>query len=363
MGEASRSDQTALVEYCEEYVPATGIDPATFTTDYDQRGPDPVGFVVITPACPGCTHSTADVFVLKKVTQSTQSRSVFARLVKRLPLTKTVSHRASTARSVPRRSANDLADDDEGVFGSLTCQCPHIHHAPQGVTKPVGVLGCGRTWLLKATPDPSSIGSGGVRLATVPDGVGSRIVESARDAARGAATSLEKVQGKSGIWQTAMLALLLPPGVTSFVKKDEVMALPLWGIIAVAILAVASVVTVVTAVYRLHLATTGRSRVTSTGSLTQLEPPELGVFDRAMRWVWSAIAATMATFLVLIFIPPADARQNVRFTVANTAGDVSIVCGTIQIDTKQQTFILIPAAGGERKRYPMRQLVEVGPAC
>lgn len=369
-------------KYKVEYIAAP--DVTKFASDFDQQGPDPVGFHVFgEDCCPSCGHSFSDVFPLQaiRVTSTDGLAGVAAKgmgLVRGV-ITGSGSTFAVDAGYAPGPPAPPTEAIPPHWYAVISCRCTHFHDsdpAATGSTKPDGVLGCGSYWMVKATPDSAALG--GMSLTAVPTTADYRTVGAAKAAALAHGTSLTSVQAIAGKWQTALTAILGVLVVTSLVGgRTTLEELDPLSKAIVAALAVLSLTTNVWAIYRFTLAASGRSEIVSTGNPNQLQQADLeplvearralSTFESAVRAAALAFVSALAAMLCVWLLPDAEPDKpatNVQVTVLDPRGKSHTVCGSLEIDPAKRTFSLTPKAeDAQSEMAPLRNLGGVGAHC
>jgi hypothetical protein len=373
-------DQTVADEYRAEYLPSP--DVSNFTTDFSLQADPVVGFHVFgVDACPNCHHSTSEVLPIQSVgTVASNQAQVAVRTValgRRTSFAQDSRYEAIANIGV---SGGATGGEDDGYYGFMECKCTHFHEPASGAptgTKPLGAVGCGRTWMVHCRPSDAPAG---LTVAAAPVEVDYRAYAVAQTLELAVSGSLTTVQANAAKWQTALTSLLALLVVTSLVGgRTTLSQLSGWSQALVAAVAIISLLANIWATYRMNLASTGKAVVASSGNLEQLEQADLeplrqsraalATFESALAWVAVAIVSALVAMALVWLLPnkSTTSATSVTQTIPKSHGiaaSTHTYCGVVTIDNANRTVIVTPQIGHERPfRIPQNEVTDIGKSC
>jgi hypothetical protein len=322
-----------------------------YTADLHTQTPPLVGFHVI-GKCPRCGDDTHDLFPIEYLAGQDDGAApgAPAKIISAFSMTRTVRTDAPSDAE-PTRRQTDVA--------LQRCRCVANHAGAKGN------YGCGATWLIAASYDPSDRNQP-VTFAAVPPGTAAEDWEGAAARAQSAADALTTVQAAAAKWQTALTALLGLVAVLTVIGGRSTLqglATPYQALVGV--FAAASIAANAWAIYQANLAAVGFPKLQGIKELPSLadsdeaplEQARVAV-DRLRAALHAATASLVAGMVAVAFVWYGQGTPSTSATLVLTTG--RSVCGSIATtDLTKNSGEIMFTSDGTTMPYPVNEIAQI----
>ncbi len=339
------------VNYKAMRVRMTEAEAGACTADLQAQTAPLVGFHVI-GNCPRCDDRTHDLFPVEYLAGQAAGAPPGAPAAGITALLRT----GLTVRTAPSPGAG-AAEHTE--IALQRCRCIENHAGANGK------YGCGATWLITATYNPSNTEEP-VTFGAVSDADAFKDWEGAASRAQSAATALATVQAAAAKWQTALTAILgLIAVLTVIGGRSTLQSLTTVPQIAVGVAAVISIAANAWAIYQASLAAVGFPRLKDIKDLPSLidtdEGPTAqakGAVDRLRCALASAAVSLAAGAVAVAFVWYGTGVPSTSATLVLTTGQS--VCGSIATtDLTKASGQIMFTSNGTTKPYPVNEIARI----